>query len=140
MIKFERENIKVQSDIRGIYFLINKGKIVYISYSETDINKGILKHTEDKVFDEWNYIEYPDIKMPLNNVLADLIIKMSPIYNSGLPSNTLWVSQTYLKKHFGINKIPFKKIVKKYNIENYTFNGRIYVSYPQFKESMERGL
>lgn len=74
------ENLKLyQIDIVcGIYFLLDKGEIVYIGKS-TDIHNRVHDHKLDKIFDSYNMVEVDLID--LHKTERHFINKYLPKYN-----------------------------------------------------------
>jgi len=70
--------------IKGIYFLYNKGEIVYVGMSETNVFSRVLSHYNEnsKCFDSFSVRNYESTsKLELLDIEASLIKKYSPIYN-----------------------------------------------------------
>lgn len=126
---FTSTNLKIRM-IRGIYFLFDGDEIVYIGQSE-NIYKRVGTHLSDKIFDSWNYIEYPDEN--LDELEAEYILKYKPKYNQSIPSNSIWLSSGAIKIKFGIGKRELKQLIKKGNFTATSFCGVLYVRGPEWK-------
>jgi hypothetical protein len=74
----------------GLYFLFNKGVVVYIGASKKNIQRRIISHTEDKIFDSYFILTAKDDYNVINNDTLDrlinkeayLICSFKPKYNS----------------------------------------------------------
>jgi predicted GIY-YIG superfamily endonuclease len=104
-------NSQLALRIRGIYFLIQNQKIVYIGQSHDVINR-IYTHLNKgkKGFDSFSYIEIAYDK--LNILEAEYIVKFKPIHNTKLPSNDKYKSAEILLKLLGWNRWKLKKVIK----------------------------
>lgn len=69
--------------ISGVYFLYDKGELVYVGQSK-NILARIHQH-KDKVFDTFNYLEIEDEKKR-NDKEIDLIMQHTPKYNKSIPT------------------------------------------------------
>lgn len=69
--------------ISGVYFLYDKGELVYIGQSK-NILVRIYQHN-DKVFDTFDYLEIQDEKKR-NDKEIDLIMQHTPKYNKSIPT------------------------------------------------------
>ncbi len=82
-----------------IYFLIDRGEVVYVGQSENVANR-IYQHSieEKKVFDSVDIIEC-EIKN-LNDYEAEAIVIHSPKYNFRMPINNRYISISGIKKKY----------------------------------------
>ena len=69
--------------VKGIYFLYNKGKIVYIGKSDNNVFKRISDHytDKDKIFDSFTFDRYDIDSNDLLHIEASLIKRYKPKYN-----------------------------------------------------------
>jgi len=112
IIKFDTKNNTNVSSLatRGIYFLFNENKIVYVGQSNGNILHRIVSHMDTKVFDSFNTIScsYEDLSI----LEAEYILRIKPAYNKNIPSNNKWVSKNIAKKEYGMSKHIFNKLNK----------------------------
>lgn len=123
---FKTNNIKVKPK-RGIYFLFNKGDLVYIGQSEF-IEKRIFDHVGSKNFDSWNYIEYSK-ETSLNEIEADFILKYKPFYNKTIPANNLWISRGILSRIYDVPMLKSRRLINEEKVEFIKFNNTEYLKW-----------
>lgn len=108
----------------GIYFLINKHKIVYVGKTKVGFSR-IAQHIKDKEFDSFNYFEC--IEEELDSLETYYIIKFKPKYNKSANENLFslnWLN-TICKRIYGIKDLrKIKSIIKRYGfIPETNYNG-----------------
>ena len=105
--------------ISGVYFLYDKGELVYIGQSK-NILARIYQH-KDKVFDTFGYLEIEDEKKR-NNKEIDLIMQHSPKYNKSIP--TFYESDVLLINRLKnvINDTVYEEIKSLINIKKIGIN------------------
>jgi excinuclease UvrABC nuclease subunit len=100
--------IPLTKPIKGIYFLIYKGVIVYVGQS-SNITFRLSVHVSNrkKEFDSYSYIESNEVN--LNNLEANYIYEFAPYYNKRLPPNDIY---RRVKKNCYVEKVEFSNGVK----------------------------
>ena len=73
-------------DVKGVYLLYNKSKVVYVGKSK-NIKNRVIKHRKDKYFDSVKSIIFKDDGM-VNIYEPYLIQKYNPMYNKDLLEKT----------------------------------------------------
>ena len=94
------DSVEVKREkVSGIYFLIDRGEIVYIGQS-TDLQKRISHHvfSEKKRFSHYFTIPVPE--EDLDRVEADYIWKFTPRYNKSIPTNSRYASIAVVMERF----------------------------------------
>lgn len=70
-------------DMMGIYFLLNRGEVVYVGQSACDVFHRLYKHKLDgKVFDAYTFI--PCSASMLDELESKYIVAMMPMYNHSI--------------------------------------------------------
>lgn len=110
-----RNSFPLERNTIGIYFLFNKGKLVYIGQT-TKGHSRIFQHN-DKKFDSYSFQPY--LESVLNEVEEKLILKYKPLYN-----------KTFLKKVRNYKKIDrnyitaLKAVDSMYDLRNFLTKDR----------------
>lgn len=121
-----------------IYFLFDKGKIVYVGQTQSGL-KRVLSHTDKKKFDTIKLIRCSVDE--LDELETYYIIKYQPFYNNQLTNtkNALAIKEA-LHKDYGIKFLRTPKIQKWIleNVEYIVFKGDIYVSMKVYKEAIDK--
>ena len=95
-----------------IYYLKDKGTIVYIGISKGQLYNRLASHLKTKTFDEITYEECE--KENLSKRESKLILQYKPIYNKNLKHDRIKLKQQHkdyvLKSNSSVLKINFSKI------------------------------
>jgi hypothetical protein len=104
--------VDTRDDLRIIYFLIKKDKVVYVGQSNVGLSR-IYQHVvaNKKDFDSFSYIKVNNDE-DLDLLEADYIIKFDPIYNLKIHSNKYYKSLDSIKKILNIGKNDLNKIIR----------------------------
>jgi len=120
-----------------IYFLIDRGEIVYIRQT-TQINARISEHInyknrkdEQKIFDSFYSFDC-EIKN-LDKYESEYIMKFQPKYNQQLPSS-VFISMLHIKRIYDIDLTTINIIVKQYNLIVYNFRHKEYIKKSKFNK------
>ena len=101
------KNEKGSEKYKPIIFFFNNDEIIYIGKTDKVIFEYI--HSKSNQINCTHYhIEFIDVN-EINNIVAELILTITPKYNNKLPSNTKYISNNTAKKLYHINKREFKK-------------------------------
>lgn len=101
-------SVPVERPIRGIYFLLERGEVVYIGQS-VNCRARIEQHLNGKAFDSYAMFECgPDVS--LDEAEAVHIADYLPRLNTHMPQNSGLVSATYLSRE----KIAGKVIIRRW--------------------------
>ena len=121
------KNITKIKTSRGIYFLFDKGEIVYVGQSDF-IEKRVFEHLSTKLFDSYSFIEYSQ-EYILSDIEADFILKIKPRYNKSIPTNNLWFSRHILSRIYSIPMLKTRNAIKNNEVEHIEFNNIDYVKW-----------
>lgn len=90
-------SIKFESQLNGVYFLLDKNKIVYVGQTTMGLART-FHHLKNKIFDSYYFMPCP-IEL-LNNVESEYIIKFNPKYNKGVGNGKKSIDalKLYLRK------------------------------------------
>jgi excinuclease UvrABC nuclease subunit len=103
--------IPLTKPIKGVYFLICRGVIVYVGQS-SDITFRLSAHVSNrkKEFDSYSYIESNEVN--LNNLEAKYIYEFTPFYNKQLPPNDLYCRVYQIAEKAGCRLDILKERIK----------------------------
>lgn len=109
---------EIPLDRGGIYFLINGDSVVYVGQGK-DVDARICFHLSDgeKEFTHYSFIACSSAQR--NDLEAHYIFTLRPIYNKNFPENKNYKSIPALKKIFGTNAHPIKKIIRLHSLQSY---------------------
>jgi hypothetical protein len=73
-------SLEIDAPIRGIYFLIHHGRVVYVGQTNHVVRR-LISHIQEgvKVFDSWRHLAMPSGN--LNVVEKEFILRLQPKYN-----------------------------------------------------------
>lgn len=132
--RFDR-NFKLQDVIMPcIYFLFNKGAVVYVGKTEYGL-KRILCHTSDKDFDEIKVKLFPSSL--LDEKETHYIAKYNPKYNQSLPNaySSKRIKQLLLLNHrVRVRRHQVEKWIDGNVSANYFFKGEKYIGKDDFND------
>jgi hypothetical protein len=104
--------VDTRDDLRIIYFLIKKDKVVYVGQSKAGLSRVYSHITANKKdFDSFSYIHISNNE-DLDLLEADYIIKFDPIYNLKIHGNKYYKSLDSIKKILNIGKVDLNKIIR----------------------------
>lgn len=95
--------------IRGIYLLWKNGTVVYVGQS-TNIFNRVGDHVADPRMDFDSYSYVPVENGNLNELEADMIVKLNPSLNTILPSNRKYINADGAKRLFGVGRVVFRRL------------------------------
>jgi len=130
--------------IPGVYFLINKNKIVYIGRSHNILSRLFIHlKNPNKIFTHYHIIKN---NFKTENSLwleSEYIMKFKPKYNSTLPGPRPFKTLQEINKASNTNNLwTIKKCVKKNNIKTHQFNNKLYLhiaDIPNFYNLLNNG-
>ena len=139
-MKFEENDIAITLPVfkkEFIYFLLKDNVVVYVGQTKKQGLKRPLSHT-NKDYDEIKIIYYETSKI---DFMEDYFIKKyKPKYNKALNHNQNY-SLTRIRnilreltKKQNMTIVAVKKYIKKFNIETYTINDKIYIDEYNYKK------
>lgn len=100
------------NDTVNIVYILNDDDIVYIGRT----SQGVLKFVDEKSskYHATHYYSEEIAAQDADNFLAELILKLQPIYNKNIPKNNKYISNSIAKESYFIPKIEFRKVFNEY--------------------------
>lgn len=120
--------------IRGIYFLIESGSVVYVGQS-ADCVKRIWQHLPEKKFDSFSIFAVP-VGVPLDALETAHILKYTPKYNRRIDVGGDHIGVSHLKS-LGITKWALKRWVREGKVTPVLLSERIYYARAEIEAAME---
>lgn len=104
---FEQECL--ENEYTNVVYLFNEDSVVYIGKTSNYI-KYINERAKKLYFTDYA-LEQVDTEL-VDNLIAEMIIKLRPIGNHKIPNNTKYISHTKAKEKYDIGKLEFKQLWK----------------------------
>lgn len=114
---------KLESPKIYVLYLLNGDDIVFIN-KIADYKKYIEEKKNHFIFTHY-FIEELEIEDAANYV-AELVLKLKPIYNNNVPLSSKYISYIQAKDKYGVYKNVFRKIWKEHG-EQLMFEDRMYI-------------
>lgn len=133
IIRAAKKIPKTLCDTSVIYFLLDKGEIIYVGQTKQLLAR-LAAHMTDKTFD--SYAAFPVPASEANDAEAAMIVRFNPPLNKGVPVQRRYVSYDRLKRLYGL---PKKKVQALIGKECFVISGVLYVEMNEEKYSILKG-
>jgi len=118
----------------SIYFLLEKGQVVYVGQTRNSVSDRILSHSKEKDFDAFSSFAVNDKE--LDEIESENIIFHRPKYNQ-LVNSDFYRTSKNMAKCLDINIWKFRRFIKKYVINGYPLNDKVFYKNADFFHSLE---
>ena len=122
-------------DVRGIYFLINNSKVVYVGQSHAILRRVAAHKAEGvKKFDSYSYLEHAG---DLDELEFNYILKFNPRHNVNLPPNPNLKGIGFIADRYAIGKVLVNRWVRNGQVEPFHFRNHTYYNLVEVEAAME---
>ena len=100
-------NEDISIEYKPIVFFIDNDKIVYIGKTEKKVLEYVLIRSK-QIKSTHYFTELVSID-EIDNIIAELVLKLKPIYHNKIPKNTKYISNNKAKELYHIDKREFRE-------------------------------
>lgn len=106
-----------------VIYLIDANNIVFVGRTKEEIEVYINKKRKSIHATHYSVERVKDSE--IDNYMAELIMKIQPIYNNKIPQNTIYISENQAKEQYHLGRREFKSVCRENN--PMTFGNQVFM-------------